>query len=140
MMMPKPSLFAEEERGDRRSKLGDPLVGLSKHVDFAALADEIDTALPRPSRAKGGRPPYPTVLMTKILILQQLYNLADDARSERAPRSCPRAREPCSGFRSVVAGHLCACRRAYPYRTRSLWAVCRIGRPETKFRRFVILD
>jgi IS5 family transposase len=43
------------------------------------LADEIDTALPRPSRAKGGRPPYPTVLMSKILILQQLYNLADDA-------------------------------------------------------------
>ena len=79
MMMPKPSLFAEEERGNRRSKLGDPLVGLSKHVDFAALADEIDTALPRPSRAKGGRPPYPTVLMTKILILQQLYDLADDA-------------------------------------------------------------
>ena len=79
MMMPKPSLFAEEERGNRRSKLGDPLVGLSKHVDFSALADEINTALPRPSGAKGGRPPYPTVLMTKILILQPLYNLADDA-------------------------------------------------------------
>lgn len=79
MMMPKPRLFAEEERGKRRSKLGDPRVGLSKHVDFCALADEIDVALPRPSRAKGGRPPYPTVLMTKILILQQLYILADDA-------------------------------------------------------------
>lgn len=68
MMMPKLSLFAEEERGSRRSKLGDPLVGLSKHVDFGALADEIDTALPRPSRAKGGSPPYPTVVMTNILI------------------------------------------------------------------------
>ena len=79
MMMPKPCLFAEEERGNRRSKLRDPLVGLSKHVDFRALADEIDVALPRPSRAKGGRLPYSTVLMTKILILQQLYNLADDA-------------------------------------------------------------
>ena len=33
MMMPKPSLFAEEDRANRRSKLGDPLVGLSKHVD-----------------------------------------------------------------------------------------------------------
>ena len=51
MMMPKPSLFAEEERGSRRSKLSDPLVGLSKQVDFAVLADEVDTALPRPSRA-----------------------------------------------------------------------------------------
>ena len=58
---------------------GDPLVGLSKHVDFAALAAEIDTALPRPSRAKGGRPPYLTVLMSKIRKLQQLHNLADDA-------------------------------------------------------------
>ena len=44
MMMPKPSLFAEEELGNRRSKLGDLLVGLSKHVDFGALTDEIDTA------------------------------------------------------------------------------------------------
>lgn len=79
MMMPKASLFAEDERGNRSSKLGDPLVGLSKRVDFGALADEIDNALPRSSRAKGSRPPYPTVLMTRILILQQLYNLGDDA-------------------------------------------------------------
>jgi hypothetical protein len=40
MMMPKSSLFAEEERGSRHSKLGDPLVGIRKHVDFAVLADE----------------------------------------------------------------------------------------------------
>jgi transposase, IS5 family len=79
MMMPKPSLFAEEERGNRREKLGDPLAGLIKHVDFAALAATVDIAAPRPSRAKGGRPPYPTTLMIKILVLQQLYNLADDA-------------------------------------------------------------
>lgn len=78
-MMPKPSLFAEEERGNRRAKIGGPLIGLSEHVDFIALAAGIDTALPRPSRAKGGRPPYSTVLMIKILVLQQFYNLADDA-------------------------------------------------------------
>jgi IS5 family transposase len=46
---------------------------------FEALAAGIDAAAPRPARAKGGRPPYPTVLMVKILVLQQLYNLADDA-------------------------------------------------------------
>jgi transposase len=79
MMMPKLSLFAEEERGNRREKLGDPLIELSKHVDFVVLAAAIDIAAPRPSRAKGGRPPYPTTLMIKILVLQQLYNLADDA-------------------------------------------------------------
>lgn len=59
-MMLKPSLFAEEERGNRRVKIGDPLIGLSEHVDFVALAASIDTASPRPSRAKGGRPPYST--------------------------------------------------------------------------------
>jgi len=32
-----------------------------------------------PSRAKGGRPPYPTLLTIRILVLQQLYNLPDDA-------------------------------------------------------------
>ena len=79
MMKPRISLFAEQEREDRRAKLGDPLVGLAEHVDFEALAARIDAAAPRPSRAKGGRPPYPTVLMIKILVLQQLYNLADDA-------------------------------------------------------------
>ena len=30
-------------------------------------------------RTKGVRPPYATLLMVKILVLQQLYNLADDA-------------------------------------------------------------
>lgn len=79
MMKPRISLFAEQEREDRRAKIGDPLVGLAEHVDFEALAARIDAAAPRPSRAKGGRPPYPTVLMIKILVLQQLYNLADDA-------------------------------------------------------------
>lgn len=79
MMKPRISLFAEHERETRRTSIGDPLVGLTKHVDFEALAATIDSAAPRPSRAKGGRPPYSTVLMVKILVLQQLYNLADDA-------------------------------------------------------------
>jgi IS5 family transposase len=79
MMKPRISLFAEHEREDRRTKIGDPLVGLTNHVDFDALAASIDAAAPRPSRAKGGRPPYSTLLMVKILVLQQLYNLADDA-------------------------------------------------------------
>ncbi|WP_425260314.1 transposase [Massilia luteola] len=79
MMKPRLSLFAEQEREDRRAKIGDPLVGLAEHVDFEALAARIDAAAPRPSRAKGRGPPYPTVLMIKILVLRQLYNLADDA-------------------------------------------------------------
>ena len=49
MMMPKHNLFAKEEQGSRCSKLGEPLIGLSNQVDFAALADDIGADLPRSS-------------------------------------------------------------------------------------------
>lgn len=45
------SLFADQEREAKLNSLGDPLALLDKHVDFAALADEIDGWAPRPSRA-----------------------------------------------------------------------------------------
>ena len=60
MMKPRISLFAEHEREDRRTKIGDPLVGLTKHADFEALAasidDVIDDLFPGPAvdRAVGG--------------------------------------------------------------------------------------
>lgn len=72
------SLFADQEREAKLDSLGDPLALLDKHVDFAALAAEIDRWAPRPSRAKGGRPSYPTELMTRLLVLQQLFNLSDE--------------------------------------------------------------
>jgi len=89
MMKPRISLFAEHEREDRRTKIGDPLVGLTKHVDFEALAAGIDGAAPRPSRAKGGRPPYPTVLMVKILV-SILVKAATDSRRKAAGHSHPK--------------------------------------------------
>jgi hypothetical protein len=39
---------------------------------------DLDAALARSDRAKGGRPPYDAVLMFKILVLQVLYSLSDD--------------------------------------------------------------
>jgi hypothetical protein len=51
---------------------------LHRHVDFAALAAAIDRAAPRPGRARGGRPPFPTEMMVRTLLLQQLYNLSDE--------------------------------------------------------------
>jgi len=76
--MIKTSLFAPEEREARLDKLGDILQELEKHVNFAELAGAIDQAAPRPSRERGGRPPFPTELMVRILLLQQLYNLSDE--------------------------------------------------------------
>lgn len=76
--MIKESLFAAEEREAKLNKLGDVLRLLEKHVDFAALAAEIDRAAPRPSAERGGRPPFPTELMVRALIIQQLYKLSDE--------------------------------------------------------------
>ena len=47
-------------------------------VDFALFRAELDAALARSDRAKGGRPPYDLVLMFKVLVLQTLYTLSDD--------------------------------------------------------------
>ena len=75
----KTSLFAAEEREQKLDRKGDLLSTLGKHVSFAALAAEIDRIAPRPSDKQGGRPPYPTELMVRALVLQHLYNLSDEA-------------------------------------------------------------
>lgn len=46
MAVIKVSLFAEQERETRLDKIGDALSKLAEHVDFAALAAEIDEAAP----------------------------------------------------------------------------------------------
>jgi IS5 family transposase len=52
---------------------------MAELVDFAAVAAAVDGACPRPDRSsKGGRPPYPTALMVRVLFLQALYNLSDE--------------------------------------------------------------
>ncbi len=75
----KTSLFAAEEREQKLDRKGDLLSMLEKQVSFSALAAEIDRIAPHPSRKQGGRPPYPTELMVRVLVLQQLYNLSDEA-------------------------------------------------------------
>lgn len=76
--MIKMSLFAEQEREAKLDKIGDALSKLAEHVDFSALAAEIEEAAPRPGRERGGRPPFPTEMMVRVLVIQQLYNLSDE--------------------------------------------------------------
>ena len=47
-------------------------------VPRAVFRKPLAQALKRSDGAKGGRPPYDPVLMFKILVLQELYNLSDD--------------------------------------------------------------
>lgn len=70
--------FDLDERCAALSAAGDPLERLTAVVDFEVLRAELDLALARAYRAKGGGPPYDTVLMFKILVLQVLYGLSND--------------------------------------------------------------
>ncbi|MDQ2803876.1 MAG: transposase [Pseudomonadota bacterium] len=47
-------------------------------VDFELFRPELEAALDRADRSRGGRPPYDAVLMFRILVLQTLYTLSDD--------------------------------------------------------------
>lgn len=70
--------FDTDERLQWLSAAGDPLERLAAVVDFELFRPELDAALSRSDRAKGGRPPYDAVLMFRILVLQTLYTLSDD--------------------------------------------------------------
>ncbi len=65
-------------RYEALSQNGDPLDALAFHVPWEAFRPALDVVLRRSKRKKGGRPPFDTVLMFKILVLQSLYNLSDD--------------------------------------------------------------
>lgn len=73
------SLFAPQERAAKRDRIGDPLQVLDEHIDFGAIARVIEAKLKLGDQGRGGRPPYPTETMVRLLVLQQLYNLSDEA-------------------------------------------------------------
>lgn len=77
-MAGQPGFFDAEERLRALSVAGDPLERLARAVDFEPFRAELEAALRRSDRAKGGRPPYDPVLMFKVLVLQTLYTLSDE--------------------------------------------------------------
>ncbi len=71
----KANLFADEHHRERIDSMGDPLAEIESHIDFSALAAEVDRVAPRRESAQGGRPPYPTETVVQILLLKRLYNV-----------------------------------------------------------------
>jgi transposase, IS5 family len=70
--------FDVEERLAGLSKKGDDLERLAAVIDFELFRAELERAVPRADRAKGGRPPFDHVLMFKVLVLQTQNNLSDE--------------------------------------------------------------
>ena len=78
-MAGQPGFFDLSDRYEALSAAGDPLERLSAVVDFEVFRGPLIAALRRGLRTKGGRPPFDPVLMFKILVLQALYSLSDEA-------------------------------------------------------------
>lgn len=73
------SIFDEEDRMKKISKIGDPLELLNKVIDWEMFRSTLNKAVVRKDNTrKGGRPSYDVVMMFKILVLIRLYNLSDD--------------------------------------------------------------
>jgi transposase, IS5 family len=70
--------FDIEERLAGLSRKGDGLERLNSAIDFELFRPELERAVPRADRSKGGRPPFDHVLMFKVLTLQTLSNLSDE--------------------------------------------------------------
>jgi IS5 family transposase len=79
MMAGQPGFFDLSDRYEALSAAGDPLERLAAVVDFEVFRGPLVAALRRSVRGKGGRPPFDPVLMFKILVLQALYSLSDEA-------------------------------------------------------------
>jgi len=78
-MAGQPGFFDLSDRYEALSAAGDPLERLSAVVDFGVFRGSLIASLRRQPRTKGGRPPFDAVLMFKILVLQALYSLSDEA-------------------------------------------------------------
>src|SRR5687768_15331259 len=77
-MVRPPGLFDLEERLTLLSAKGEDLERLAAVVDFELFRPELERAVPRADRSKGGRPPFDHVLMFNVLTLQTRNNLSDE--------------------------------------------------------------
>jgi IS5 family transposase len=68
-------LFAHEHRAKRIDQK-DSLLALDELIDFKPLVEVVDKTAPRKRSEKVGRPPYPTEIMLRVIILKRLNNLS----------------------------------------------------------------
>ena len=70
--------FDVDERLRQISAKGDSLERLNAVIDFELFRADLERAVPRADRVKGGRPAFDHVLMFKTLVLQANHNLSDE--------------------------------------------------------------
>lgn len=74
-----PGFFDDQLRLEDLAKLGNPLFKLDQSIDWAPFKQKLDDWSAKPGKSNAGRPPYDKLVMFKILIIQSIYGLSDDA-------------------------------------------------------------
>jgi len=83
----QPGFFDYEDRLELLERLGDPLPKLERTIAWESFRAQLAVVYKNGDPSKGGRPPFDAVLMFKVLVLQQFYNLSDD-QTEFQIRDC----------------------------------------------------
>ncbi|MCK4207324.1 transposase [Brucella pituitosa] len=77
-MRGQPGFWDLDERYERLSAVGDPLETLNSIIPWPVFEKPLSKALKRSDGSKGGRPPFPAVMMPNVRVLQALCNLSDN--------------------------------------------------------------
>ena len=75
----QPGLFDWQNRFEKLNKNGDPLVKLNTVIQWESFREALGNVRVREKKSNAGAKPYDVLLMFKVLILQSLYNLSDEA-------------------------------------------------------------
>ena len=77
-MQTQSTFFGEHLALAALNQAGDPLVTLDQQIDLAPLVAVADRVWRNPQKAGTGRPPWPSAIMFRALLLKRLYNISDD--------------------------------------------------------------
>jgi len=77
-MQPMSLPDAIRARLESLSRMGDPLDALNERIPWELFRPVLEPVRRKPRKSNAGRKPFDLVLMFKMLVLQSLYNLADE--------------------------------------------------------------
>lgn len=75
----QPGFFDWHNRFEKLDRTGDPLLKLNIAVNWKLFRAELEALRDKQRKSNAGAKPYDTVMMFKILIIESLYNLSDEA-------------------------------------------------------------
>jgi len=75
----QPGFFDWQNRFEKLDKTKDPLLKLNSAINWQMFRAELEALRDKQRKSNAGAKPYDTVMMFKILIIQSLYNLSDEA-------------------------------------------------------------